>query len=415
MDRGPRGPLIQMYFCEICKLEEEPKEIEVLMLLEKCGCGLILLCKDKCAKQKWPEHEVLCQKRQKDWKKWDEFAELFEGGLDGLDEKTYYGLGKEFGQHRFNLAFETLELAERKQELYGFQEALRVFEYAITKREDATAFHIQRSGDDYPGAKIAAAYLYLLLILGKADVIQKKFVEAKRNVFEFFGMALGAPMRKKRHFFAKIAEILMVVMQAKVPEEFDAFENFETFKEVMKISPEDSVQQKLYNSGIPMDLIRKHLVKLAYNDFVEGNYGIIIYGRLKNIFHRISKKTCFWEENLLEIICGKDLGRPLQDIGKMILEVGQILRKYFQRYPNKTAFLNDMLTRTISEIGEGEESNDDNEATVDNAGDDDDWSDVDSDDDLGSWQDEDFYAYIDFNWSFGIDVLDRNRVLFQHD
>merc|ERR1712062_573290 len=161
-----RFPLVQKYFCEFCKNPEEPNR--KLKLLEKCNCGPILHCinKDKCgAKEKWPEHEELwCLKRKSDWQKWKEFIPLFDAKtFDDHGQASFYELANEFGQHRFKIAFETLAMAEAKQELFAFQEALRIFEYAMfAEDKNATAFKIT-DYETYPVSKIASTYLYLLL------------------------------------------------------------------------------------------------------------------------------------------------------------------------------------------------------------------------------------------------------------
>ena len=354
-----RFPLVQKYFCEFCKLPEEPNKIEQLKWLEKCICGLILRCKDKdkCATEKWPEHQELwCIRRQADWQKWKKFIPLFK-----ID--SFYELANEFGQHRFRIAFETLAIAEEKQELFAFQEALRVFEYAMfAENKNATAFGIQ-DYENYSVAKIAATYLYLLMTLGQVDVIKEKFIDAVGDIDNcafilstLDKMFMNVPdPQKKRHFLAKVAEILVTVMQAQVPEDHDDYENFKTFRDVMKDSPADSVQQKIYTNGIPMDLIRKHLVQLEYKDFVEKN-GDNIYRKLKPFYQRLS--TC--EESIFGIICGYNI-TPKNKYGVQLLEMGRILRKYFERYPNKAVLLREQFSSSMKEEREENHSEDDDD------------------------------------------------------
>ena len=368
-----RFPLVQKYFCEFCKLPEEPNKIEQLKWLEKCICGLILRCKDKdkCATEKWPEHQELwCIRRQADWQKWKEFIPLFDvKTFDDHGRDRFYELANEFGQHRFRIAFETLAIAEEKQELFAFQEALRVFEYAMfAENKNATAFGIQ-DYENYSVAKIAATYLYLLMTLGQVDVIKEKFIDAVGDIYKMF--KLPGP-QKKRHFLAKVAEILVTVMQAQVPEDHDDYENFKTFRDVMKDSPADSVQQKIYTNGIPMDLIRKHLVQLEYKDFVEKN-GDNIYRKMKPFYQRLL--GC--EQSIFDIICGYNI-TPKNKYGVQLLEMGRILRKYFERYPNKAVLLREQISLSKKEKR--------------------DWSDVDSDEekDFGDLEFQGQIAAVDF-------------------
>ena len=405
-----RFPLVQKYFCEFCKLPEEPKKIGKLKWLEKCICGLILRCKDKdkCATEKWPEHQELwCIRRQADWQKWKEFIPLFDvKTFDDHGQDSFYELANEFGQHRFRIAFETLAIAEEKQELFAFQEALRVFEYAMfAENKNATAFGIQ-DYENYSVAKIAATYLYLLMTLGQVGVIKEKFIDAVGDIYKMFKFMNVPGPQKKRHFLAKVAEFLVTVMQAQVPEDHDDYENFKTFRDVMKDSPADSVQQKIYTNGIPMDLIRKHLVQLEYKDFVEKN-GDNIYRKLKPFYQRLS--GC--ELSIFAIICGynitlKTLGWPknkYDKYGVQLLEMGRILRKHFERYPNKAVLLREQFSSCMKEEREenhGEEEEDDN---------DEDWSDVDSDEekDFGDLEFQEKMVAVDFAHALGMRCDDK--------
>ena len=66
--------------------------------------------------------------------------------------------------------------------------------------------------NNYPVAKIASTYLYLLLTLGQADVIKEKFIDAIGDVYKLFKYMNVPGPQKKRHFLAKTAEILVTVM-----------------------------------------------------------------------------------------------------------------------------------------------------------------------------------------------------------
>jgi len=339
-----RKPLIQKYFCAICKLAEEPNKD--LKLLQKCNCGLVFLCKDKCAKQTWPEHQELCQKRQMDIKKWNDFIPISRG-------KDF----KEFAQHRLKVAFDTLEFAEEKQDFFAFQKALQVFEKAVfiirQKYEDNTVFDIEIYDDarfglttDYPVLKITSTYLYLLLTLGKADVIKQKFIDATEDTPHAKLGWSGFPS-KKRHFLARIAEMLVIIMEAKVPEYYD----------------------------------------IPERKFVEKNGEV--YGKLKKIFHRM-----YIEKPIMYGICtGKT--PPLctkEDLSKAKfgdIAIGQLLRKYFERYPDKTAYLQQMWNRSEEEEKNGtyEKNNNENK---------------DADEELGTTSDEDDIAFVDFMCSMGM-------------
>ena len=395
-----RFPLVQKYFCEFCKNPEEPNR--ELKLLEKCNCGLILHCKnkDKCgAKEKWPEHEELwCLKRKSDWQKWKEFIPLFDANtFDDHGQASFYELANEFGQHRFKIAFETLAMAEAKQELFAFQEALRIFEYAMfAEDKNATAFKIT-DYENYPVAKIASTYLYLLLTLGQADVIKEKFIDAIGDVYKLFKYMNVPGPQKKRHFLAKTAEILVTVMQAKVPEDHDDFENFKVFKDVMKNSPADSVQRKIHTNGIPMDLIRKHLVKLEYKDFVEKN-GDNIYRKLKPLFQRLPEL----DEPIFIIIFGGEI-KPKNEFGHQLQEMGRTFRKYFRRYPNKAVLLKEIWAKSVKEKREAKAAAESQDCDDDDDNDED-WSDVDSDEekDLGDSDFQEQMAYVDFAHAMGM-------------
>lgn len=338
-------PLVRKYFCEICKLAEEPSED--LKLLQKCECGLVFFCKDKCALQTWPEHQELCQKRKKDIKKWNDFIPISRG-------KDF----KEFAQHRLKVAFDTLEFAEEKQEFFAFQKALQVFEKAVfilrQKYEDNTVFDIEIYKDarfglttDYPILKITSTYLYLLLTMGKADVIKDKFIDATTETPHAKLGWSGFPS-KKRHFLARIAEVLVIIMEAKVPEYYDIPE-----RKFVGINSEE------------------------------------VYEKLKKIFRRM-----YIEKPIMYGICtGKT--PPLFPAEKLSspeggdIAIGQLLRKYFERYPDKTRYLHQMWNRSEEEEKNEtyEQNNNENK---------------DADEDLGTTSDEDDIAFVDFMCSMGM-------------
>ena len=347
-----RVPLAQKYFCEICKVADE-----TLKFLEECDdCGLILLCRGRCAQLKsaghWPIHEKVCKKRKMDIQKW----------LSFIPSSGYFDDTKAFAQHRFKVAFETLEMAEKKQDLFTFRKALQVLENAIfitcENINEKTAFDVKIYDNfamkDYSALKITSAYLYLLLTLGKADDIQYKFIDAEEETpFKKLGMASWQEFpTKKRHFLAKFAEILVIFMKADIPERVT--EAALPVPLDLRKLPINEGRDILRKKGVGEEEI-KRLSRWDVSAYVHtlstGKVKAEPDGqgfphdaceKLKKIFGRI-----YVEKTMMHIICTgqppplwKKGKRPFDEI-----EVALQLRKYFAKYPKKTAYLYEMWNR----------------------------------------------------------------------
>ena len=182
------------YYCAKCRIAEYPSDPNPK--LKTCAsCYLVKYCGKECQVQDWSDHKSICKNRHKDLQKVD--------GLDATSEERY--------NLRLKLSDEALEFAKAKNDYFAFLQA----------KEFRTADKFEElfvNSSKYPKWKEVMITIFLDAIL--EDRLALKFV-----------------MSNPADFLAKLAELLLTLIDARIPELDSDVEAYEAFEEILKSSP----------------------------------------------------------------------------------------------------------------------------------------------------------------------------------
>ena len=134
-------------------------------------------------------------------------------------------------------------------------------------------------------------------------------------------IATWRPIHKWCTVCSRIANVFIKLFQSGT---FQASKNYEVFEEVMKSSPPDSLQKRIYNNWIPMDLIRNFLIVPEFKKTMDA---------LFKIFYSL---VCY-EKSVFDFICCETGETPICFIDPMfennLYYIGRLWRRFLMKHP----------------------------------------------------------------------------------
>ena len=180
------------YYCAKCLIAEYPTDPK--LKLKICtSCYLVKYCGKQCQVQDWRHHKKVCKNRRKDLQI-----------LNCLEYEERYNL-------RMKLSDEALEFAEANADYFAFEQA-----NGFRKTDKFEELFIVSS--KYPKWKEAGISLYLSAILEEREELRYR-------------------MRINTSGSAHLAQLLLTLIDARIPELDLDVEAYEVFDGIMKSSP----------------------------------------------------------------------------------------------------------------------------------------------------------------------------------